>query len=273
MKIYNSNILLIVLFVVLYSIFIFFVEFQLDFDVATEMIVSSVFFFALFSGFFIARQNDRYTEIIKTISERDGLYSSLYRIFGMVPRIQGEIRKSLQKYYRKIINKNNWAYNEFNPSTTITDITDSMKSLTKEEGEKIENYNCFDGIWDVIVQLQQNRKKIIALYNERLLPFQWMLIYIFTAISMISFHFIQTDHFLVNLLKIFFGIAVLLVTLLIRQLNDLAVFGENFSNRIADDVLWVIEERDKEAIGILEKDLKEKIEKTKKEIEQENNKE
>lgn len=259
-----SNVLLVIFFGTLYSIFIFFVKFDIDFGIGTEMLVSSVFFFALFSGFFITRQNDRYTEIINIISERDGLYSSLYRIFGIVPRIQEEIRKILQKHYRKILDTNDWAYNEFNPSTTITDLTSSMASLTKEEGEKIENYNAFDGIWDVVIQLQQNRKKIIALCNEKLLPFQWMLIFIFASISIMSFHFIQTDYLLINLLKIIFGVAVFLIILLIKQLNDLSIFGENFSNKIANDVLWVVEEKDKEAIGMLDEDLKEKIKKSKK---------
>ncbi len=259
MKIFN--LFLIIIFSILYFLFIFFVDFDIEFGIGTEMIVSSVFFFALFSGFFIARQNDRYTEIINTISERDGLYSSLYRIFGIVPRIQSEIKEILQKHYKRILNSNNWAYNEFNPSTTITDLTESMASLNKEEGEKIENYNPFDGIWDVIIQLQQNRKKIIALYNERLLPFQWILISIFAFITIISFHFIQTDYWLINLLKVIFGVAVFLVILLIKQLNDLAIFGENFSNKIASDVLWVVEEKDKKAIKNLKKDSKGKIEK------------
>ncbi len=261
-----SNTLLVLIFVILYSIFIFFIKIDIEFGIGTEMIVSSVFFFALFSGFFITRQNDRYSKIIDTISERDGLYSCLYRIFGMVPRIQGEIRRVLQVHYRKILNSGNWAHNEFNPSTTITDLTNTMTSLNQEEGEKIENYNPFDGIWDVIVQLQQNRKKIIALYNEKLIAFQWILIFIFALITVISFHFIQTEYLLINILKVVFGTAVFLVILLIKQLNDLAIFGENFSNKIANDVLWVVEEKDKEAMGILDEKTKQEIEKTKEQI-------
>ena len=206
--------------------------------------IAGVFFFALFSGFFISRQNDRYSRIIEIIAQRDGLYSSLYRIFGMTPRIQGEMRKTIKTHYEKILETNNWAYNEFNPSTTITELTKSMASLTAKEKKKIDGHSPFDGIWDAIIQLQQNRKKIIAAYNERLLLFQWALICIFAGLVILSFNFLQTDYFFVDVLKIIFGTGVFLVVILIKQLNDLSIFGKNFSNRVANDVLRILDEAD-----------------------------
>src|SRR3989344_195650 len=106
------HIFLILGFIVLYSVFIFFVDILIELDIASELMVASVFFFALFSGFFIARQNDRYTKIIDIIAERDGLYSYLYRVFGMVPRMQSEMREIMKAHYTKILESNDWAHNE-----------------------------------------------------------------------------------------------------------------------------------------------------------------
>jgi hypothetical protein len=231
-------------FIVLYSIFIFFININIEFEVAAELTVASVFFFALFSGFFISRQNERYSKIIDIIAERDGLYSSLYRIFGLVPRIQGEMREIIAKHYKRILDSNNWAYNELNPSTTITRLTETMASIKPEEIEKIEGFSMFDGIWDVIISLQQNRKKILAAYNEKLLMFQWVLIYIFSGLVMVAFHFLSTDYLFVDILKVIFGTAVFLVIILIKQLNDLSIFGKDFSAHIARDVLNILEEVD-----------------------------
>ncbi len=242
MKIHYT--ILILIFIAVYSAFIFFFEVHIDLDIVSELTVASVFFFALFSGFFIARQNDRFTKVVEIISERDGLFSYLYRIFGIAPRIQGEIRETIKSHYTKILESNNWAYNEFNPSDTITRLTRSMASLTEKEAQEIEAINPFDGVWDAILQLQQNRKKIIAAYNERLLLFQWILIWVFAALVILSFAFLQTDLFLVDVLKIVFGTAVFLVVILIKQLNDLSIFGKNFSQRIAGDVLRILEEAD-----------------------------
>lgn len=239
-----SHILLIIGFIALYSVFIFFVDINIEINIASELMIASVFFFALFSGFFIARQNDRYTRIIGIIAERDGLFSYLYRVFGLVPRMQSEMREIIKAHYTKILESSNWAYNEFNPSTTITRLTQTMGSITKEEANQIDGHSPYDGIWDAILQLQQLRKKIIAAYNERLLLFQWILIYVFAGLVILSFHLLQTDYILVNILKIIFGTAVFLVVILIKQLNDLSIFGKDFSRHIARDVLRVIEEVD-----------------------------
>lgn len=238
------HILLIVGFVALYSVFIFFVDVNIELDIASELMMASVFFFALFSGFFISRQNDRYARIINIIAERDGLFSYLYRVFGLVPRMQLEMRKIIKEHYTKIFESNNWAHNEFNPSSTITKLTQTMRSINKEEADQIHSYSPYDGIWNTILQLQQLRKKIIAAYNERLLLFQWVLIYVFAGLVVLSFHFLQTDYILVNVLKVIFGTAVFLVVILIKQLNDLSIFGKDFSRNIARDVIRILDEVD-----------------------------
>lgn len=240
----KNHLLLIIGFIVLYSLFIFGVNINLSLDFASQLTVAATFFFAIFSGFFITRQNERYTRIIEVISERDGIFSFLYRAFGLVPRIQSEMREIIKNHYTKILESNDWAYNEFHPSTTITDLTNVMGSVTDKEAKKLANNNLFDGIWVTIEELQKNRKKIIAAYKERLLLFQWILIYLFAGITILSFHFLQTEIFWVNILKIVFGTAVFLVVILIKQLNDLSLFGKNFSHNIAGDVLRVVNEVD-----------------------------
>ena len=242
------HILFIIGFVALYSVFIFFVDISIELDVASELMIASVFFFALFSGFFITRQNDRYTRIIGIIAERDGLFSYLYRVFGLVPRMQSEMREIIKAHYTKILESDNWAYNEFNPSTTITRLTQTMGSITKEEAAQIEGHSPYDGIWDAILQLQQLRKKIIGAYNERLLIFQWVLIYVFAGLVILSFHFLQTDSIMLNVLKVIFGTAIFLVIILVKQLNDLSIFGKDFSRHIARDVLRILDEADAKEI-------------------------
>lgn len=240
----KSYIFLIIGFVIIYSVFIFGLKLNVTIDIVAQLIVASVFFFALFSSFFITRQNNRYNQINDIIAERDGLYSYLYRVFSMIPRVQNEVREIIRQHYTKILNSNNWAYNEFHSSSTITKITKSMSNLTAEERAQIAGSSPFDGIWQQICQLQQNRKKIIATYQQRLVVFQWILIYIFAGLVIASFNFLQTSLFWVNILKIIFGTSVFLVVLLIKQLDNLSIFGKDFSRIIAQDVLRIIDEAD-----------------------------
>ena len=236
--------LLILAFIVIFSFFVFEVKLNISLDFASQLIVASVFFFALFSGFFISRQNDRYNKIVDIIAERDGLYSTLYRVFGLIPRIQSEMREIIRAHYTRILDNNDWAYNEFHPSTTITRLTKVMGSVTDEEAALVKNNNLFDGIWGTIQALQANRKNIIAAYQQRLLLFQWILIYVFAGLTIISFHFLQIDLFWVNILKIIFGTSIFLVVILVKQLDSLSIFGKDFSRNIARDVLRILEEAD-----------------------------
>lgn len=248
---YNGNmkpiyLFLVVVFVIAYSTFVFFVDLDIGLDIASEITVASVFFFALFSGFFITRQSERYSKIVEILAERDGTYSYLYRVFGMVPRIQGEMRNIIRRHFTRIIESNNWAINEFSASTTLTEITKSMSSMTEEEKTRIAGSSPFDGIWQQVCQLQQNRKRIIAAYKQRLLPFQWILIYVFALLTVLSFGFLETDLLFVNIIKIIFGTAVFLVVLLVKQLDDLSIFGKNFSKFVAKDVIRILDEKDAE---------------------------
>ncbi|MBL7142327.1 MAG: hypothetical protein ISS83_01490 [Candidatus Pacebacteria bacterium] len=196
----KSYIFLSVIFVILFSVFVFVAKLNISIDLASQLAVASVFFFALFSGFFIARQNDRYNKIVDIIAERDGLYSTLYRVFMVYPRIHSEMREIIREHYTRILKHNDWAYNEFHPSTTITRLTKAMGSVTDKEADQVKNNNLFDGIWGAIQALQQNRKSIIATYQQRLLHFQWILIYVFALLTIVSFHFLQTELFWINIL-------------------------------------------------------------------------
>lgn len=236
-------------FILIFSFFVFEVKLNISLDLASQLIVASVFFFALFSGFFIARQNDRYNKIVGIIAERDGLYSTLYRVFGLIPRIQSEMREIIRAHYTRILDNNDWAYNEFHPSTTITRLTKAMGSVTDEEANLVKNNNLFAVIWGAIQALQANRKNIIATYQQRLLLFQWILVYIFAGLTIVSFHFLRADLFWVNILKIVFGTSVFLVVLLIKQLDNLSIFGKDFSRNIARDVLRILEETDVKELG------------------------
>lgn len=239
----KTHIFLIITFVILYSLLVFLLNIEID--RIEEIILASVFFFALFSGFFITRQNERYTRVINLLADRDGSFSYLYRMSGLVPRIQKEVKEIIRDHYEKILSSNNWAYHELNPSTTLTDLTNSFGSLTNEEiGGEAKVSTSYEMIWDTIFELQKMRKRIIAAYNERLLLFQWIIIYVLALILVVSFGLIPTDMLIVDIMKIVFGTSVFLVIILIKQLNDLSIFGKNFSRKIAQDVLRILDETD-----------------------------
>ncbi len=260
-------------FVIFYGLYIVFIDITIE--AYAELIAAVVFFFALFSGFFIARQNDRFNTIDETISKENALFSYLYRISGLLPNIQEEVRRIVMSHYQKIKNSKNWAYHTENASTTITDMTNAFAKMDDDENiEKAEKpavSTAAEVIWDTIMELQLTRKRIVVLKNQKLLFFQWGLVYLLGILLIFAFNFIPNleGKIYVDLLKILFGTTVFMVIILLKQLNDLTLFGKNYSEKGADDVLWIVEEKDKEVKGILEEDLRKKIEEAKERLEKE----
>lgn len=229
-----------IIFLIVYSLYVFY--FNLNIDNYSDIIVAVTFFFTLFSGYFITRQNDRYTSIADEISNTDGTFSLLYRVSGSVPAVQDKVREALKDHYQKMLDSNSWAYHILNPSTTITRIFNAYNSAAGEDAEKLGQFG--DAFGGGFLNLQISRKKMIMLYHEKLLPLQWALVYILGILMVISFNFIPNHNLIVNLLKIFFGVAVLFVILLLKQLDDLSIFGKNFNKETANDMLRIIDERD-----------------------------
>lgn len=230
------------IFVLAYSLFVF--NTQLSVTDYSDIIVATTFFFTLFIGFFISRQNDRYSEITDIIAERDGLYSFLYRVYGLVPRVQDNMREIIKNHYQKILDSDDWAYNEFHASDTISRIVAEMGGLNEQETQSIDGHSYYDGIWDAIKELQQNRKKIIAAYHERLAGFQWAIIYVLGVLLAISFDFVPANSVLVQILKILFGTAVFISIVLLKELDNLTLFGEHAGKESAEDIFRIIEEKD-----------------------------
>jgi hypothetical protein len=230
------------IFIVAYSLFVFNV--QLAVTDYSDIIVATTFFFTLFIGFFISRQNDRYSDITEIIAERDGLYSFLYRVYSLLPRVQDNLREIIRKHYAKILESNDWAYNEFHPSDTISRITKEMGGLTKEEEDSIDGHSYYDGIWDAIKELQQNRKRIIAAYSERLAGFQWAIVYVLGVLLAVSFDFVPGSTILVQIMKILFGTSVFISIVLLKELDNLTLFGEHAGKESAEDIFRIIDEKD-----------------------------
>lgn len=238
----NKYFLVISIFIFLagYSAYVFFIN--LNIDNYSDIVVAATFFFTLFSGFFITRQNDRYTAIANEISNTDGLFSLLYRVAGAVPSAQDKVREALRDHYQKILDSNNWAYHILNPSTTITRIFNAYNSATGDDADNLGKFGNAFG--DAFVNIQVSRKRMITLYDEKLLPLHWAIIFILGALMVISLNFIPNHTFVINVLKIIFGVAVLLVVLLLKQLNELSIFGRDFNKQTADDILRIIDEKD-----------------------------
>lgn len=230
----------ILVFLVSYSTYVFLVDFNID--KYSDIIVATTFFFTLFSGFFITRQNDRYTAIADEIANTDGLFSLLYRVAGAVPSVQDKVREAIKDHYQKILDSNNWAYHILNPSTTITSIFNAYNEAKGADIDKLGQFG--DAFGGAFLSLQVSRKRMIMLYDQKLLVLHWAIVLILGALMIVSFNFIPDHSIFFSVFKIIFGVAATLVIFLLKELDDLDIFGKDFSKRIDTDILKIIEKKD-----------------------------
>ena len=243
----TKNIVLVLTFIIIYTFFV--LKVNVSITDSSDIIVGTTFFFALFIGYFITRQNDRYSSISDQLTSNDGWFSYLYRITGLVPRIQTEVRDIIRDHYTKIIKSGNVAYHIMNPSNTLTRMTKSLGSITEDENGNPAAGAAWGFLFEVISDLQVTRKKILNLYGEKLVAFQWAVIYILAALLVVSFNFVPSSDLFVDALKVCFGTAVFISILLLQQLDQLKLFGDKAGMDSARDVLRIIDEKDAEELG------------------------
>lgn len=229
-----------IVFLVGYSAYVLLIDF--DIEKYSDVIIATTFFFTLFSGFFITRQNDRYTAIADEIANTDGLFSLLYRVSGAVPSVQDKVREILKDHYQKILDSNNWAYHILNPSTTITSIFNAYNGAKGDEVEKLGQFG--DAFGGAFLSLEVSRKRMIMLYDQKLLALHWAIVLILGALMIVSFNFIPDHSTFFNIFKIIFGVAAVFVILLLKELDDLDIFGKDFSKWTDNDILKIVEKKD-----------------------------
>jgi hypothetical protein len=231
-----------VLFIILYSVFVAKVHVVVaDYS---DIIIGTTFFFTLFIGYFITQQNDRYSEIADQLTTNDGYFSYFYRITSFVPRVQTEVRDIVQSHYKKIVESGDLAYHVTHPSNTITKLTATLGSVTEEELASPVAEAAWPFLFEVISDVQLTRKKILNLYGEKLVIFQWSIVYILALLLVVSFNLVPSDTIFVSILKICFGTAVLFSVILLHKLDNLTLFGDTVGMDSVHDVLRIVEEKD-----------------------------
>jgi hypothetical protein len=243
----RNSVISVIIFIILYSFFV--LKVQITFDGYSDIIVGTTFFFTLFIGYFITRQNDRYSDISDQLTSNDGYFSYLYRITGLVPRIQSEVRDIIRDHYTKIVESKNLAYHVTHPSNTLTRMTKSLASITDDENNNPAVGSAWGFLFEVISDLQLTRKKILNLYSEKLVPFQWAVVYILAVLLVVSFNFVPSTSHLIDFLKVCFGTAVFISVILLHQLDNLTLFGDTAGMNSVEDILSIIDEKDAEELA------------------------
>jgi hypothetical protein len=199
----------------------------------------STFLFSIFAGFFIANQGKRYAIIRQQIANMDGEMSSMYRQFGHLgKKTQDEVKKIIKKDYDKIVKSHEWDYHFAEKTTIITRIHQLAEKATK--GKKITQLQAIalERILVSLANLQQIRKTVIVLRQERIPRFEWILLAFLAGILLITVSLIPSYGLLLgSALKGVFAGSIIFVFILLSKLNRLELFEKIVGEESAKDVL------------------------------------
>lgn len=203
------------------------------------LLTISTFLFSIFTGFFIARQGSRYSDIRDRITEFDGNMSSIYRQFSHLEnKPQDEVKSIIKKHYDQIFEHQAWDYNFTHKSTTITSIHKLLERSVAGQSLPSLATLALARILSALRSLQQIRKSMIALHHERIPRFQWIPLYFLAGVLFLTLSVIPSQGMIYSsILKGAFASSIVFVFILLRKFDRLEFFEKTIGEESAQDIL------------------------------------
>lgn len=205
----------------------------------------ATFLFAIFTGFFIARQGNRYSAIRDRIAQFDGELSSINRHFAHFGApAQRAVQGIIKKHYQAILNHHAWDYHFTHKTTTLTDIHTLAQRVAGTKPLPSLKHLALQRILTGLEVCQISRKGMVALHRERIPLFQWTLVYFLGAILLMTISTIYSQGELVaSVFKAASGSAVILVIALLHEFDQLHFFEGIVGKKSAQDILDIMSGR------------------------------
>lgn len=205
-------------------------------------ITVTTFFFSIFTGFFISQQMSRYAKIRETISNFDGKMSSTYRSAENISNeVQKEIAKIITTHYKKMMKTGEWDYHLTHKSNTISSIHAVLEKSVGDTKLEALRTHAVGRIMNNLSDCEVDRKKMVMLYQERIPPFKWFIIYFFMVTLILAVSAIPSNTLIFeSMLKSAFCVSIFSIASILHHLDHLHLFEDFIGENSAQDVLDLI---------------------------------
>jgi len=193
-------------------------------------------------AFLFSRQGKRYSNIRKLIASFDGEITSIYRHFGHLSLAsQQKAGEIIKNHYNLILKNKSWNYHFIHKSNTITLLHKLTEESTKEKDLPSLHHLTLQRILNSLQNMQIARKGMVAIHQEKIPFFEWILIYFLAFILLISLSLIPSQGYLLaSILKASFFTAVISVLILLYEFDSLKFFENTIGEHSAQDILDII---------------------------------
>jgi len=189
----------------------------------------------------MSRQSARYGEIRKMTASFDGVMSAIYRSYGALGKDAQEAAGEILSGHYTLVREKGWDYPFTHKTTTLTDLHALLEETARKNGTDGIRGSTITMITRVLQDVQKDCKQLVALREERIPKFQWILIYLLAAILVLSIASIASAGLVVgSLIKAAFVVSVFVVIWLLKRFDDLHLFEQTVGEHSASDVLDII---------------------------------
>lgn len=212
-----------------------------DFDLSGLLAIIT-FLFAIFVGFFISRQGQRYSKIRTLLGRFHGNTSALFRLSThLTPGDHDAISEIIKREYTNFLSTDAWDDYFSKKSTYLTDV---HKVLDRAEVSRPAQTSALMQIFATTRDMQLTRKELLALQRERIPVMQWVLVYLLGGMLIATLATISGPSALALLIvKSACATIVLITIMMLHSFASLTFFEHTIGESTSRDVLDILENK------------------------------
>jgi hypothetical protein len=154
-----------------------------------------------------------------------------------------EMQGVIERFYATVSGHLEWDYVITHKVTIITDIHAVLERFIGDRSLATMENVVLNRTMAALYEAQVTRKKIIALREERIPSFQWLVIYILAAVLLVTLAVTLPSQFFVvgAALKAAFAMVIVVVVTLLHQFDELRLFESTIGKSAVKDIKDTIE--------------------------------
>tara|TARA_Y100000310_G_C20676511_1_gene813393 strand:+ start:1337 stop:2197 length:861 start_codon:yes stop_codon:yes gene_type:complete len=194
----------------------------------------STFLFAIYSGFFMSRLNDRYEDIEGYYTSEDAKLLSFSRdSLSISKKLGNKVKEILDEYYILVFDLYDTERYYKGTAKAFVRLYDMLSTVNKKKLTE----EPFDDMYVLLSEIEENRNKAAEELSKEISKGQWASLIVLGSTIIVSIFLLRTDAIIFLILSALFSSVVIIILLTMRDLENLKLGGHSIAQESAHDNL------------------------------------
>ena len=202
-------------------------------DVQTILTIST-FLFAIVSGFFLSRLNDRYNQVRELVASEDAKWLSFYETSVFLgDDFQKRIADIIDEYYIIAYDFDLGKYYKHNAPHVHRIYTELNKVKNFKNDVSSES---FDELVGLLEEVERDRNESTVLSSEKVTLGKWSIMIILGGIIIFSIYYLRVDELYSHAIAVMLSSVLVLILLVMRDLQNFRLGGKPMVEESGEEV-------------------------------------